>query len=227
MSAKSGGARLRSRPGAAPAAGARLDPGVHELGLPSGDALAYVPLVDDGAKPSPVLVLFHGAGATAADALGLLLHDALDEPVVLAPTSAGRTWDEVAGNFGPDIATVDEALAWLFARHPVDGDRVAAGGFSDGASYALSVGLTNGDLFGHVIAFSPGFLPPGVRRGRPRVFVSHGRRDRILSFDRTRDVIVPSLTAAGLSVTFEEFDGGHEVPPEVWRHALRWFQVLP
>jgi phospholipase/carboxylesterase len=225
MSSAPGGARLRSRPGAAPTGGARLDPGVHELGLASGDALAYVPPVGDRAKPSPVLVLFHGAGATAADALGLLLHDALDEPVVLAPTSAGRTWDEVTGNLGPDVATVDEALAWLFARHPID--RVAAGGFSDGASYALSVGLTNGDLFGHIIAFSPGFLPPGARRGRPRVFVSHGRRDRVLSFTRTREVIVPSLTAAGYAVTFEEFDGGHEVPPEIWRHALRWFQVLP
>jgi phospholipase/carboxylesterase len=35
---------------------------------------------------------------------------------------------------------------------------VALGGFSDGASYALSLDLTNGDLFASLIAFSPGFI---------------------------------------------------------------------
>jgi len=51
---------------------------------------------------------------------------------------------------------------------------VAIQGFSDGASYALSLGLTNGDLFTHVIAFSPGFAAPAEQRGRPRIYVSHG-----------------------------------------------------
>ncbi len=31
-------------------------------------------------------------------------------------------------------------------------------GFSDGASYALSLGVPNGDLFTHIVAFSPGFM---------------------------------------------------------------------
>ena len=51
---------------------------------------------------------------------------------------------------------------------------IVAEGFSDGASYALCLGLLNGDLFTHVIAFSPGFVTDGSRRGKPRVFVSHG-----------------------------------------------------
>jgi predicted esterase len=34
---------------------------------------------------------------------------------------------------------------------------LAVSGFSDGASYALSIGPANGDLFTHVMAFSPGF----------------------------------------------------------------------
>lgn len=39
-------------------------------------------------------------------------------------------------------------------------------GFSDGASYALSLGLPNGNLFSHIVAFSPGFMraPTLVRR---------------------------------------------------------------
>jgi hypothetical protein len=58
----------------------------------------------------------------------------------------------------------------------VDPTRLAVGGFSDGTSYALSLGLTNGDLFSHVLAFSPGFAVPARRRGRPRLFLSHGAR---------------------------------------------------
>src|SRR3712207_7974813 len=51
-------------------------------------------------------------------------------------------------------------------------------GFSDGASYALSLGIPNGDLFTHLVAFSPGFAAPDGQRGHPRVFVGHGVDDR-------------------------------------------------
>ncbi len=51
----------------------------------------------------------------------------------------------------------------------MDAGRVGIGGFSDGASYALSLGLTNGDLFTHVLAFSPGFMRPASQVGRPKV----------------------------------------------------------
>lgn len=40
----------------------------------------------------------------------------------------------------------------------IDPAHVAIGGFSDGASCALSLGLVNGDLFTHVMAFSPGLV---------------------------------------------------------------------
>jgi hypothetical protein len=67
------------------------------------------------------------------------------------------------------------------------------GGLSDGASYALSLGLLNGDLFTHVIAFSPGFVAKGTRRGNPQVFVSHGLRDQVLPIDRCSRRIVRDL----------------------------------
>ena len=70
----------------------------------------------------------------------------------------------------------------MFARFTVG--TVTVCGFSDGASYALSIGLANGDLFGHVLAWSPGFVAPPEFVGRPRVFVSHGTDDRVLPIDR-------------------------------------------
>ena len=72
-------------------------------------------------------------------------------------------------------------LAFTFDCVAIDARRVAIAGFSDGASYALSVGLANGDLFTHVIAYSPGTVAPPSLRGDPSLFITHGIRDR---FDR-------------------------------------------
>jgi hypothetical protein len=52
----------------------------------------------------------------------------------------------------------------------VDPTRMLLHGLSDGASYGLTLGMANGDLFGRVVASSPGFIAatdsPNV--GRPR-----------------------------------------------------------
>ena len=142
--------------------------------------------------------------------------------VILAPDSRERTWDAIRGQFGPDVAFLDKALAKVFETVPIDRKRVAIGGFSDGASYAISLGLQNGDLFTHVAAFSPGFFVGNQRRGRPLFYVSHGKRDEILPFDATSRRIVPELEAANYSVRFKEFDGPHTVPAPIAREAFEW-----
>jgi phospholipase/carboxylesterase len=96
---------------------------------------------------------------------------------------------------------------------------MAVGGFSDGASYALSLGLVNGSLFRHVIAFSPGFMDPPTTSGKPAIFVSHGTADRVLPIDKCSRRIVPLLKSAGYKVDYREFEGGHTVPPELAKAA--------
>ena len=120
------------------------------------------------------------------------------------------------------IAFLNRVLEYVFARVTVDPQRVVLGGFSDGATYALSLGLANGDLFPRVAAFSPGFVIPAAVRGHARFFISHGRSDQILPIDQCSRVIVPQLRAKGYDVTFKEFDGRHEVPPEIAADAMRW-----
>ena len=170
------------------------------------------------------MVLLHGAGGNAAGALPLL-QDLADAPGVLlvAPDSRGATWDLALDGFGRDIAFIDRALRQIFDGFNVDDGRVAIGGFSDGASYALSVGLTNGDLFKAIVACSPGFSAPGERVGRPRIFVSHGARDSVLPIETTSRPIVTQLRSEGYDVTLREFDGDHEVPDDVRREALGWW----
>lgn len=122
-------------------------------------------------------------------------------------------------------AAAHRALAWTFDRVAIDARRAWIAGFSDGASYALSLGIANGDFFSRVLAFSPGFVIPVDERGRPRFFVSHGRQDPILPIDQCSRRIVPELRHAGYDVRFDEFDGGHRMPPEVLAGAGQWLRA--
>lgn len=189
------------------------------------DGLLHVPAGYSPARPAPLVVLLHGAGSDARSGLALLRELANDAGLLLlAPTARGRTWDVILDRFGPDVASLDALLEHVFERFAVDRSRVAVGGFSDGASYSLSLGLSNGDLFTHLIAFSPGFMAPGARRGRPAIYVSHGIEDRVLPIERCSRMIVPALRRSGYDVDYREFEGGHAVPPSVARVAVSWLR---
>jgi phospholipase/carboxylesterase len=57
-------------------------------------------------------------------------------------------------------------------------------------------------------------------RGLP-VFASHGRADRDLAF-AAGEGLRDCLSDAGADVTWQPFDGGHEVPLVVWRHLRKF-----
>jgi phospholipase/carboxylesterase len=221
-------ARLRFRPRPAAPSQRGFDGGREEpLGLGvERDGLLYVP---DGAEPgAPVLIFLHGATGTGRRHLRAVLAAADRYGVVLvAPDSRHpNSWDIIAERrFGPDIEFLDLVLEALVGRLDVDvdTDRLAIGGVSDGASYALALGLSNGDIFPTVLAFSPGFLVVPDAIGRPRVFVSHGTADPILPIDACSRSFVPVLRRAGYEVAYQEFDGGHTVPPPVSDAGVRWW----
>jgi predicted esterase len=142
--------------------------------------------------------------------------------LLLAPESQGPTWDLILGDYGRDVAFIDQALEQVFEHHAVDPARLALAGFSDGASYALSLGMINGDLFRHLLAFSPGFVSPAEPRGAPRLFISHGTKDDVLPVARCSRRILPQVEAAGYAVRYHEFKGGHVLPPEVAGAAIDW-----
>jgi phospholipase/carboxylesterase len=216
--------RLRSRPGTRTE---NTNIGWQKLGLvrDGRDGWLYVPPNYSFDRPLPLAVLLHGAGGYAQDWTRLPVADVFDNPpvIVLAPDSRDSTWDLILGGFGQDVRFIDDALAYVFRSCNVDPARIALGGFSDGASYALSLGTTNGDLFSALIAFSPGYYKPAERRGRPRIFISHGRSDGILPIDETSRELIKTLKKQGYSVRFDEFEGGHRVPIDEAKKAMRWF----
>ena len=167
--------------------------------------------------------MLHGAGGHARRLASLLSIANSFGVVLLVPDSRGTTWDAIRGGYGPDVEFINRALDQTFARCAVDQRKLAIGGFSDGATYALSLGLDNGSLFTHVMAFSPGFIAARRPSGKPRIFISHGRSDAILPIDVTSRRIVPELEDAGYAVTYKEFDGPHTVPQADRAGRFKWF----
>lgn len=201
---------------------APLTAGTHQLSFTDGrQALLYVPPQAERApRALPLLVLLHGAGGQHGGAdQAALAHAAQRGALLLIPAARSSSWDFLRGGYVPDLAFLDRALLWTMQRYQVDAQAVALAGFSDGASYALSVGLMNGELFRDILAFSPGFMAPLRREGRPRILVAHGSGDPVLPVQRGR-AIAQRLADEGYDLTWQEFDGAHLVPPPVARAAL-------
>ena len=198
---------------------ASLGAGLHRLEL-QRETLLYVPERTSGA----FALLLHGANGQP-DRILNRFRDVADESgvILLAPKSRDATWEAIHGRFEIDLPFLDAALTAAFTHCKVDRSHLAAAGFSDGATLAVALGLANGDLFSHVIAFSPGFLIP-LRQvgGAARFFLSHGTADPILPIDRTSRAIARDLRRAHLDVLLREFDGGHTVPPNIAQEAFDW-----
>jgi phospholipase/carboxylesterase len=201
-----------------------ITPGAHVLDDNNGRrAILYVPPGYDPAVPAPFMLMLHGARGDGDRTLESQRAAADEHGVVLLnPSTRSGTWDAIRGRFAHDLEKLDILLGEVFERCNIDPGRIASGGFSDGASYALSLGLINGDLFTHIIAHSPGFIISGTRQGKPAVYVSHGRQDEVLPFDRCGAAIVAKLEKEGYEPRFDVFDGGHTASPELRSAALAW-----
>lgn len=200
--------------------------GVRPLNLDSAkDGFLYVPKKYDSSRGASLALMLHGSGGRAEHGLAYLRDYADEQNILLvAPASRASSWEIITGeSFDKDVIFIDQALSFVFENFTVDPAHVAIGGFSDGASYALCLGLSNGDLFTHVLAFSPGFQYTIERKGKPAVFVSHGIADRVLPIGPCSRRIVPQLEQQDYQVNYLEFDGAHEIPPNITRSGVEWF----
>lgn len=200
--------------------------------LSGRNGLLYVPT--DHTEPLPLLVLLHKAGGSASEWFGgngsYAAYADKGHFIILAPESPGQSWGTGPKTWGYDYLAINRALEEAFARCAIDRSRIAIGGFSDGASYALSLGLANGDVFSDIIAFSPGFIVRAQARGRsgprgvevPLVYIAHGQSDNVLPIASTSRIFVSSLRKNGYNVEFREFSGGHHASRQVADQAMSW-----
>jgi len=183
-------------------------------------AYVYVPV--DLPGPAPLIVLLHGAGGDARYFLDEFKRQANERRVILLSVqSDGKTWAQRKPKEGDaDVANIKAAISSLTGRTTFDPARITVMGFSDGASYALSVGMAYPDLFHSIVAFSPGYaFAPRNLDTEQRIFIAHSRRDPILPAENTREM-VKDLERAGYSPEIHWFNGGHEIDPQLKKAAF-------
>jgi phospholipase/carboxylesterase len=101
-----------------------------------------------------------------------------------------------------------------------DPEQIVLGGFSQGAMLALDVALRSGRTLAGLALMSGTLLcaeewgPLMTSRAGLPVLLSHGRRDPLLPYALAVN-LRDRLIAAGLQIDWLEFDGAHEIPPEV------------
>lgn len=198
----------------------------------------YIPRSAAG-HAAPALLLLHGLGQDnrrfleavrpVADGWGF---------VVIAPHARRETWDLLAGRpstLGPmakalrdrnrpdrDAPRVRAAILAMAQRTPVDARRIAVAGFSDGASYALTLGTGAPQLFDHIIVLSGGMAmmdKAAAGEGR-KVFLAHGTSDAMLKYAHARYEMTEKLREAGFDVAFRSFDGPHVLYYRVFIEAI-------
>jgi phospholipase/carboxylesterase len=188
------------------------------------DGVLFIPKGYKDDVPTPLVLMFHGAGSTGLGVSYTFTHADDLGVIVLAPDSRDEaTWDFLIHGYGEDVEFIGTALQDTYKRCNVDRKKMAIAGHSDGASYALSLGLGTGDTFGKIMAFSPGVMQPAEVHGKPKIFISHGLSDPIMPIDVTSRKFVPRLKSLGYDVTYREYEGRHGVTPEIVREGFQWF----
>ena len=178
----------------------------------------------------PMITVLHGAGRQDE----MLARACRDEPekrqaLFLIPRSKLPTWDLIASEERADLDFLEYAYDLIYRRYPVDPNRQALLGYSDGASYALSVGLSNPHIFSAVLGWAAGFkvldeklIDPAARK--PRVLLEYGSHDPLFPFEHIALPMRADLEARGYALEFRVDQGGKHWPSSEFQgEALDWF----
>ena len=187
------------------------------------DGTLYIPKSYRPGVPIPLMMMLHGFAGTGEGVRGMFPLAEEFGVVMIAPESRGLTWGRSIPGFDDDVRYLGPAYRRVAEIVDIDTTRVALGGVSDGAGYALSMGLAYGDSFNHLIIFMGGQMIPYRNQGKPKIFMAHGVDDTQMPIDKTARVYLPRLKADGYDVTYHEYSGGHRVPPAEIRAAFEWF----
>jgi len=182
----------------------------------------------DPARRYPLVTVFHGAGRQdELIAKGLRDEPARRAALFFVPRSVSPTWDLIVGGPRADLDFLEYAWDLIYRRYPVDFERQALMGYSDGASYALSIGLSNPRHFPALIAWAAGFAIvdwPAPDAPKPRVYLEYGTHDELFPFEHVALPMRASLEQTGCDVTFSVDEGGRHWPSGRFSgEALDWF----
>ena len=211
--------RITSRPKAQRNLGSTVT-GLRETGIEEEhDGLLYVPESYNPKKASPLLIMLYGKGVAANHGIDPLRAFSEKTGTILLSTEAQNgNWDLlVKGKFGADLNLIDEALSDLFALYQVDSEKVAIGGFGEGATYALSIAAANADLFTHTLAFAPTSSNIPHLETLPPAFVAAAANGELVN----------KMNELGVEVEVEDSEAASgKLSDELIRRGFKWFLGL-
>ena len=201
------------------------------------DPHADQPVRTAGADPEDAragVVLCHGRGARAASMLDIARQVDVDGVAYLAPQAARGTWypnsfmaptESNEPHLTSALATVGRTVERL-TDAGVPAERVAVGGFSQGACLATEYAARNATLYGGIVALSGGLIGPdgtdfdyeGSLSGTP-AFLGCSDVDPHIPVERVHET-AEALAALGGDVSTEIYEGmGHTVNPDELAHV--------
>lgn len=193
-------------------------------------------LFDDG--DGPVLLALHGTGGSEADILPLAR--AIDPTAaVLAPR--GRVSEAGAARWfrrlGEGIFDVDDVITraghlaefvgWATGHYALQGRRVVAVGFSNGANMGLATAALHPGLVREVVAFSGMYpfadqpLTTGLRGSR--MLLANGSSDPMAP-NSSVETLAAELRAQGADVLRHQRTGSHGVTSGDLEAARAWLR---
>ena len=200
-----------------------------------------------GKGPHPTILTLHGRGANALDLLGLVPYlgagrflvicpqGPLETPI--GPEAMGYAWYPMSMGGLPDIEAIlasrhklQQFLDGCLARYPIDGQKLAVLGFSQGGVMAYSLALANPERFAALVALSS-WLPPELvphlslgdsARALPTL-VQHGTEDSMIEVERARRS-AEMLRQTRIPVTYREYEMGHEIRPKSLSDLSAWLE---
>jgi len=108
----------------------------------------------------------------------------------------------------------------LKTKYSITDSQIVLGGFSQGAMLSLDVALHRETppaalaLMSGTLLAEAEWAPRMERLKSTPIVQSHGTQDQLLPF-AIAEILRDKLVAAGASVEFVRFNGGHEIPPPV------------
>ncbi|WP_159901952.1 alpha/beta hydrolase [Salinirussus salinus] len=201
------------------------------------DPHAGQPVRTAGAEPEDAragVVLCHGRGARAESMLDIARQVDVDGVAYLAPQAVRGTWypnsfmapiDSNEPYLSGALATVGRTAERLTGAG-VPTERVAVGGFSQGACLATEYAARNPTRYGGIVALSGGLIGPegtdfdyeGSLDGTP-AFLGCSDVDPHIPVERVHET-AEALAALGADVTEEVYEGmGHTVVPDELAHV--------
>ncbi|MBW2292058.1 MAG: hypothetical protein JRG94_07065 [Deltaproteobacteria bacterium] len=196
----------------------------------AGSAVLLTPSKIDPERRYPLFTVLHGAGRQDE----MLVKACRDEPdrrdaFFLVPRSVEPTWDLIVGGERPDLDFLEYAYDLIYRRYPIDPERQVLIGYSDGASYALSIALSNPQIFEAALCWAAGFVMPDGQAvssedRKPEIYLEYGTHDELFPFEQIALPMKENLTRAGYRVKFSVDDGGRHWPSGTFQpEALDWY----